>query len=94
MAVLSDTRYQLRRLIRVLSTFQAKCIAQKRALTVIGQKTPEVRARLTASRIQDLVQKGQAEADKVVQEELNELEQALLNGTDFLPAPKTYLTKH
>jgi len=94
MPIQSDAHYQLLRLIRVLSHYQSKCLAQNTALAVVGNEKPENRKEYSLARLQDTVDIAQLTANQTVRQELSELEQALADGTDFLPALKAYLDRH
>jgi hypothetical protein len=93
-AIQSETHYLILQLIRLCKRYQAKCLAQNTALKALGYDTPESHAALTPSRIQDIVAKAQNGATEIVQQEFSELEQALLDGTDFLPALRDYLMRN
>jgi hypothetical protein len=65
--------------------------------TVIGallDDTPEVRAALTEKRAREMLASADDAASHIVDHEFSELEQALLDGTDFRPALQAYLDKN
>ena len=81
-------------LVRVCKSFHRKAMTQNTALAAIIHEDAQWRAALTAQKIEDMLALADEGASKIVDNEFSELEEALLNDTDFLPALERYLNKN
>lgn len=88
------THYLTLELVRLCKSFQRKSLAQNTALSAILRQSREERAELTPDRIQTMIATAEEGASVIVDYEFSGLEEALLNGTDFLPALQRYLDKN
>jgi hypothetical protein len=87
-------RYLTLDLVRVCKSLHRKTLKQNTALGAIINFGPKERAALTAAKIEDMMARADEAASKLVDHEFSELEEALLNDTDFLPALARYLDKN
>jgi hypothetical protein len=86
--------YFILQLVRVCKGLQRQALAQNAALAAIIGADPEARAGLTGAKVRVLVAAADEAASKAVDNEFSELEEAILLGSNFLPALKRYLDKN
>jgi hypothetical protein len=85
--------YLILQLVRLCESFQRQALAQNAVLTAIIRADPEVRAALTAAKVQVMIAAAGEAASRTVDNEFSQLEEALLDGIHFLPELKRYLDK-
>jgi len=83
--------YLTLQLVRLCKMYQRKAMARDSVLGTLLSDGPEIRAALTQPRVNELINLADAGASEIVDREFAELEGALLNGADFLPALQQYL---
>jgi len=71
--------------------YYRKAMARDTVLGALLSDTPQVRAALTQARVSEMLNLADAGASQIVDREFAELEGALLDGTDFMPALERYL---
>ncbi len=86
--------YMTLQLVRLCKMYQRKAMARDTVLGALLSDAPEVRAALTQGRANEMINLADAGASQIVDREFAELETALLDGTDFLPALEQYLDKN
>ena len=87
---MSELHYLTLELCRMAKRYQTKALGLNTALTVLLQRK-EVP---TKSQMQQATADGETFARSQANPEFDELEKALLDGSDFLPFLRAYLDKH
>ena len=83
--------YLTLQLVRICKRYQRKAMARDTVIGELLDDTPEMRAALTQKRATEMIAAADDGAAPIVDQEFAELEQALLDGIDFLPALQEYL---
>ena len=86
--------YLTLQLVRVCKSYQRKTMARDTVISALVHEGPEVRAALTEKRALEIIAAADEGASQIADHEFSELEQALLDGIDFLPALERYLRKN
>jgi hypothetical protein len=86
--------YQILQLVRICKRHQRKAMARDAVLGALVDDAPDVRAALTQNRTTEMLNQEDDAACRIVDHEFAELEAALLDGTDFLPALERFLEKN
>ena len=91
MEAIDDLKKAVAILLNECKHYQKRAFALNHALAVIMERSPEDRAALRKSHVEDLVSVGQQKADPIVESEALELYLALNRGTDVLPAVSNFV---
>jgi hypothetical protein len=91
---MEQLHYLTLQLVRLCKSFQRKSLAQNTALMALIHEGAEVRAALTPAHVEEMIASADEGATVIVDREFSELEEALLDGTDFLPALQRYLDRN
>jgi len=81
-------------LVRVCKIHHRKSLALNTVLAQIMSESPEVRARLTQKRVQEMISGADQSASQIVNNEFQRLEQAFLDGADPLSVLQEYLDRN
>jgi len=90
---MEQLHYLTLELLRMAKRYQTKTLGQNTALTVLLQIPPGSSAPNRAQ-IEQAIAEGERVARSISDPEYDELERALLDGSDFQRALRTYLDKH
>ena len=88
---MDQVSYLTLQLVRICKRYQRKAMARDTVIGALLDDTPEGRAALTEERAREMLTSADDAASLIVDHEFSELEQALLESTDFRPALQAYL---
>jgi hypothetical protein len=86
--------YLTLQLVRLCKMYQRKAMARDTVLGALLNDAPEGRAALTQKQAVEMIALADASAGEIVDREFAELEEALLDGADFVPALEQYLDRN
>ncbi len=81
-------------LVRLCKAHLRKSLALGSVIAAIMRDNSQGRAALPQSRIQEMISGADQSASQIVSNEFARLEQALLDGAEFLPALREYLDRN
>lgn len=84
----------LMQLVRVCKIHQRNSLALSTVVTAIMRENSQGRASLSQNRVQEMIAAADQNANQIVATEFARLEQAILDGTDCLPALREYLDRN